>query len=423
MLNQESVAAVEAARFGPRFVRPLYDSFGFARIPPTVERLLTDVGPEPLPPSTLDGLGKAFDTVILILLDGFGWRFFAPAMEHVPFLRRFADEGVVSRLTTMFPSTTAAHVTAMHTGLHPAASGVYEWYHYEPNLNRVIAPLLFSFAGDRARETLAELGVSPTQIFPSTTLYQRLAAAGVGSSVFQHASYADSSGSQAICAGARMFPYRTPAEAITTLTQLLAAQRGPAYYQLYLDTVDTVAHLHSPEALHVQAEADSVLTSLERVLHPALARLGRRVLLLLTADHGQIAIDAERTHYVNRLVPELVAATPLGADGLPLAPSGSSRDLFLFVRPERIDAMHAALAQALQGIAEVHRAADLIAQGLFGPDPSPRFLARMADLVILPYAGESVWWHDRRFPVRFRGSHGGLTPEEAHTQLAALAYG
>jgi hypothetical protein len=47
----------------------------------------------------------------------------------------------------------------------------------------------------------------------------------------------------------------------------------------------------------------------------------------------------------------------------------------------------------------------------------------MADLVILPYAGESVWWHDRRFPVRFRGSHGGLTPEEAHTQLAALAYG
>lgn len=423
MLNQESVAAVEAARLGPHFVRPLYDSFGFARIPGTVERLLTGQGPAPLPSSALAGLAPRFDTVILVLIDGLGWRFFAPRMERDPFLGRILAEGMVSRLTTMFPSTTAAHVTAMHTGFHPAASGVYEWFFYEPGLNRVIAPLLYSFAGDRGRETLADIAVDPASIFPTNTLYRRLAAAGVASTVFQHATYAGSSGSRTICDGARMVAYRTPAEAATTLAELLQRQQGPAYYQLYLDTVDTVAHLHGPESPHVAAEIDSVLTTLERVLHPALARLGRPALLLVTADHGQIGIDTSRTHYVDQLVPGLLEATPLGADGRPLAPSGSSRDLFLYVHAERLDEMHAALAHALDGRAEVHRTADLIAAGLFGPDPSPRFLSRVGNLVALPYAGETVWWDDPRFVVRFRGSHGGLTPEEAHTQIGALAYG
>jgi predicted AlkP superfamily pyrophosphatase or phosphodiesterase len=431
MLNQESVAAVAASRFGgsqdeakpPRFVRPIYDGYGYARIPATVERLLTGAGPAPLPAAALAGLAERHDTVILLLLDAFGWRFFAPRLERYPFLRRFLKAGVVSQLTTMFPSTTSAHVTALHTGLDPAASGVYEWFIYEPGLNRVVAPLLFSFAGEHTRETLAEAGVDPAAIFPSTTLYQRLADAGVAGTVFQHASYAGSSGTRVICDGATVLGYRTLPEALTTLAERLAAQQGPAYYQLYVDTFDTICHLHGPESPHAEAELDTILTTLERLLHPALERLARPALLLLTADHGQIAIDPKRAHFVDRLLPELVAATPTGADGRPVAPSGSSRDLFLYVHEERLDGIQRALTNALAGRAEVHRTADLIAAGLFGPEPSPRFLARVGNLVALPYAGETVWWDDRRFNVRFRGSHGGLTPEEALTELAALQYG
>jgi hypothetical protein len=166
-----------------------------------------------------------------------------------------------------------------------------------------------------------------------------------------------------------------------------------------------------------------VLTAIERTLHSRLAALDRPALLLLTADHGQIAIDPQRAHMVDRLLPELVQATPLGADRRPLAPAGSSRDLFLHVQANQRDAVQAALAAALDGRAEVHRTDELIAAGLFGPSPSATFLGRVGDLAVLPYAGETVWWSDPRFTIVFRGSHGGLTPEEAHTQLAALAYG
>ncbi len=423
MLNQESVAAVEAARFGAHFVRPLYDTYGFARIPGTIERLLTGVGAPPLPPAALAGLDARYTTVVLVLIDAFGWRFFEPRLDHDPFLRRFAEHGVVSRLTTMFPSTTSAHVTALHTGLDPAASGIFEWFYYEPTLGRVIAPLLFSYAGDKERETLAAAGVDPAPILPSDTLYRRLAAAGVRSTVLQHASYAQSSYTRVVCAGAEVLGYRTTAEALVTLTERLAAHPEPSYSLLYLDTVDALAHIHGPDSPHVAAEIDVVLTALERVLHPALQRLGRPALLLLSADHGQITIDPATALLANRLVPGLEAATPHGTDGRPLAPSGSSRDLFFYLREGHAEDSAAALATALAGHAELHRTADLIAAWFFGPNPSPAFLSRVGSFVALPYPGSTVWWDDQRFPMRFKGSHGGLTPEEAHTQFAALHYG
>ena len=47
--------------------------------------------------------------------------------------------------------------------------------------------------------------------------------------------------------------------------------------------------------------------------------------------------------------------------------------------------------------------------------------ARIGDVCVLPAEGETVWWRERgRFGMRFRGHHGGLTPEEAHTVVASL---
>ena len=57
-------------------------------------------------------------------------------------------------------------------------------------------------------------------------------------------------------------------------------------------------------------------------------------LVLITADHGMAAIEPERSLYVNELWPEIVDHLGTGADGRPLAPAGSSRDLFLHTRPE-----------------------------------------------------------------------------------------
>ena len=131
-------------------MRPAHGGYCFGGIPHTIRQLF---GAPAGAPRALRCLpircrsGGAYDRVVFFLIDAFGWRFF-DRYADAPFLQDALREGVVSQLTSLFPSTTVVHVTNSHTGLDAAATGVVEWFYYEPKLDAVIAPLLFSYAGD-----------------------------------------------------------------------------------------------------------------------------------------------------------------------------------------------------------------------------------------------------------------------------------
>jgi hypothetical protein len=425
MINQESLAAVESARFSTQFMRPLYTGYGFAQIPQTIRYCLTDTDRKGVPFGARDDLYQKYDAVVLVFADAFGWRFFEQYHQRSPFLRRVAGQGLVSKLTSQFPSTTAAHVTTIHTGLPVGESGVYEWYYYEPLLDSMIAPLLFSYAGDANRDTLTPTGISAQALYPSQTLYQSLQPHGVDSVVFQHHTYAHSPYSTIVTNGARMVSYRTLPEALVNLGQLIERQQRRTYYFLYVDTIDTVCHRYGPESPHTAAEIEAFLAIMELIFHAKLAGTQRRTLFLLTADHGQIAIDPATTIYLNQRFPELLPYFATNRDGQPRAPAGSSRDMFLHIQDTYVDHVQAFLQQALAGHAEIYRVQDLIGQGFFGTTPpSAAFMSRVGNLVILPYAHETVWWYEKgRFEQKFYGSHGGLSREEMETLLLALPYG
>ena len=78
----------------------------------------------------------------------------------------------------------------------------------------------------------------------------------------------------------------------------------------------------------------------------------------------------------------------------------------------------------LAGVAEVHKTQELLDQGYFGPLPTtPQFLGRLGNLVILPYAGESIWWYEKdKFEQKYYGYHGGLTPQEMEIPLCLFAF-
>jgi predicted AlkP superfamily pyrophosphatase or phosphodiesterase len=425
MINPESLAAVDTARFSSAFMRPLYDDYGFAQIPQTVRACLTGDARKGVPFGPRDDLYQQYDAVVLFLIDAFGWRFFEQYHQRSPFLRRFVDEGLVCKLTTQFPSTTAAHVTTIHTGLPVGQSGVYEWFYYEPTLDALIAPLLFSYAGDKSRDTLTQHGVDPATLYPTRTLYQDLGQHGVDSFVFSDHGYARSPFSDAVTNGAQVVAYRTFPEALVNLAQVLERQQRPAYCMVYLSSIDSTCHRYGPESPQTAAEIEVFLATIEQIFQPSIARSGRRTLVLLTADHGQTAIDPATTIYLNHSLPQLRPYLKTNRAGQPLVPAGSSRDMFLYIDDAQLEAATDLLRRALDGRAEVHPVRELIGQGFFGPgQPSATFLSRVGNLVVLPYATESVWWYEPgKFEQVFYGSHGGLTRDEMETLLLAQAYG
>lgn len=110
--------------------------------------LLTKHSKDGLPKSAIADSYGEYDIVLLFLIDGFGWEFFEKYLSSCPFLKRVVKEVVISKISSQFPSTTAAHVTTIHTGLNVGKTGIYEWFYYESIIDRIITPLLFSYVGE-----------------------------------------------------------------------------------------------------------------------------------------------------------------------------------------------------------------------------------------------------------------------------------
>ena len=396
-------------------VRPAYGGRSFADIPATVERLLTGSGEGGLDADVLGGLDRRWERIVLVVVDGFGWSA-AEAHAGHPFLRRIAAEGVLAQLTSQFPSTTSAHMTTLHTGVPVGESGIYEWFQYEPALDRLIAPLLFSYAGDDQRETLGSSGLDPAVLYPQETVYERLAEAGVAASAVQHAAISDTTFTRAMLRGAAVRPFGAGNGWVAE-----TAAAGGGYTVAYVDDVDAVGHEHGPGSDAHAAAAAGVLDGLASLAQRL--STGGETLLLVTADHGQVRVSPATTVFVNERLPELARHLRGGDDGRPLAPAGSARDLFLHVLPGHVDDVEWLLEDLLGETADVRLTVELVEEGVLG-DVGPRLRERIGDVVVLPRPGESVWWREAgRFDMRFRGHHGGLSPDEMLIPLAALPLG
>ena len=403
------------------FVKPQYGARCFADLPKTIKHLLTQTGSPALAPEVFGGLPQSYDTVIFLFVDAFGWRFFERYADDYPFLQQFVKHGVIEKLTSQFPSTTSAHVTCIHTGLPPAQSGVYEWTYYEPQLDAIMAPLLFSFSGASERDNLNSTDIDPRNLYPTRTLYHDLNEHGVTANIFQFSAYAHSTYSKIVFDGANVSPFATLPEALVNLAEALTQAQPPSYFFLYFGAIDAICHEYGPNAPQFDAEVDAFLTIMDRLFFQKTSGKLKNTLLMLTADHGHVEVDPNTTIYLNT-EPEFAGVeTFLKANryGELLVPSGSARDLFLYIKDGHIDEAQAFLASRLEGRADVAKVDDLIEPGYFGPTPvSEVFKGRVGDLVILPYRHESVWWYKKgRFEQNFYGHHGGLTPQEMEIPL------
>lgn len=385
------------------FLKPRYDEGGFAGIPDRIKASFAS---------------GEYDAVVLLLVDAFGWRFFE-RFQDAPFIKRIAQHGKIEKLISQFPSTTAAHLTTIHTGWSVGQSGVHEWYYYEPQLDAIIAPLLFSFAGSQYREDLKSTGIHPPLLYPRGIFYPELKKMGVKSHVFGMREYTPSTFSNAVMAGAELHPFKTLSEALVNLGLLLEKETSKTYVHLYFDKIDSLCHEYGPTAPQTEAEIETFLLIMEYYFE-RIFKGKKRILFLMTADHGASEVDPKTTTYLNT-EPRFLGFEKFietNRKGRLLVPAGSARDMFLYIKDPMLDDAQSFLSKRLEGKAAVVKTESLIMDGYFGPEVSPRFRERAGNLVILPYRYESVWWYEKhKFEMKFYGHHGGLTSQEMETIL------
>ncbi|MDA0163174.1 alkaline phosphatase family protein [Solirubrobacter ginsenosidimutans] len=326
-------------------------------------------------PQRFAALTREHERVAVVLLDAFGWKFVQRHADH-PFLQRLAIEPVASQ----FPSTTTAHLTTLYSGLPVGEHGLYEWQIYEPAVDGIVLPLPFV---DQQGEPLT---LDPKTFVPSPTFFEQLE---VPATALQPQAIWPSTYSSAALAGASVVPFATFEEAAAQL----GTRDGLTY--VYWDAIDAAGHRFGPSSAEFDAAALHALDALDEV---------RDTVIAVTADHGQL--DVGEIDYLDALWPPLT-------EHLRHGPAGSARDCFLHVNdPETVVGE---LANALGERAEVRLASELF------DDPGPRLRARLADVCVLPAPGRMAWLE--AYPsrqLRFKGHHGGLTPEESQTWIGIM---
>jgi hypothetical protein len=335
----------------------------------------------------------------VLLIDGLGAELLDTYAEDAPVLA-----GLRGRtLHVGFPSTTAAGLAAVGTGLVSGGHGLVGLSFRLPEVGVVNALRWRPHPwGDDAREKAV-----PEEIQPLPTTFERAASAGIAVSVVSGAEFTGSGLTRAVLRGGRYV-------GVIGLGDLAAEVRtsiaGGGFCYGYHGDLDLMGHLYGPGSPAWRLE----LRQVDRLVESVVESLPAGGLLAVVADHGMVAVDGAATV-------DLEGATDL-LEGV-AAIGGEARARHVYVRDGAATDVLTAWRETLTDHAWVVSRDEAIAAGWFGDAVDDRVRPRIGDVVAAT--------RDRAALVRrtaepmesaLIGQHGSLTSAEQRVPLL-VAYG
>ncbi len=401
------------------FTFPIYDGYSLANVPNTAMKI---VGIKPIGPVLDSSITDKIDTsnirkVVILLIDGFGYPMFLKSLKYASFFRKIAEKGIACPITCGFPSTTAASITTMNTAKTPQEHGVIEWTLYLNEIGQVVNTLPFTSIED----VHLKGKYSPKILYNGITVYDNAIKANVKAYTLLDAQLEKSAYNQLFKSKKISEVHIKNSDFAIKLRKILESEKGKSYVYSYLASVDTTTHVHGPHTEESEAEILAVSQTLEEgLLRKINKKTASETLLIITADHGHTSIDPRKTIYLDKYK-QLEEYYQCAPDGKIIPPTGGPRDVFLHIKPEKLEEAYSFLSKKLSKTAKVIKTKDVISKGLFGNGkPNKKFKSRAGDILILPYKGNSVWYHHlngHKFDKL--GVHGGLTKDEMLIPFAA----
>ena len=284
------------------FVYPHYNGYSLANVPNTVMELLGSktqrktLNKRAYASADIDGIER----VVLFVVDGLGYNMWLDTAKGSGLMQAFKKHGSVQPITTVFPSTTAAAITTINTGLTPLEHGLLEWTLYLEEVGMTVHPLPFTVLSKR-RESLYEKGVDPKILYNGNTVYQAMGREGITSATLTGKHISGTAYNRLIQKGSERMPYTSQVDMLIKVRKALENPRGPEYINAYVEAVDTMTHAYGPYTEESREEISVLLYLIEKLLVKKISRsAARKTLMLMIADHGHIKTDPSKTVYLNK---------------------------------------------------------------------------------------------------------------------------
>lgn len=419
MINNLSIKTVDKSIDINGLRLPLYDSYSFGNITSTVEKILTGQSKQIiLPKDTLPSDLSKYRNVVVVLVDAMGWNLIERNIDTHPALKYINNNGIISKLTAIFPSTTANCVTCMNTGNTSLDTGVVGWSFFVPELNALVRPLPYVYI-----EPYQYKGKLKPEDFDlilnKGDFYERLHAHDIESHLVILNTYAKSNYNKQISNIRNLFGYENLDEGLKYLKDRINNSKSKNYFYVYFDDIDKNSHVYGPHSREIADLTDKTLTDIYENL---IMNKPDDTLILITADHGHIEFDRTETIMLNREIPELENWVRTNTDGVKLISDGSIRHYYLYLKEEFIDSAKNKITKLLGSSALVITKDEAIESGFYGTSkPSKKYLEHIGDLMIITKPGTTVFWDHPLMPLHNnRGTHGGMSPDEMEIPLLVI---
>lgn len=332
--------------------------------------------------------------VALLLVDALGHGLLRAHAADAPFLAGLADAGP---LTVGFPSSTVVSLASLGTGLPPGAHGlvgsslrvngeVLDALHWRSHVPK----------GRDLRKVLVPEGVQP---YP--TMLEQAEAAGIGVRVVTINAVRGSGLTRAILRGGEFRGVHALGDLAAELITAVGRPGRQLAYGYHAD-LDMLGHLHGPGSLPWRMQLRQI-DALAAMIAGGMPSDG---LLLVTADHGMVAVDHK-----------------LDADTHPdlrrnvVALGGDPRSRHVHARRGAAADVLATWRSVLGDAAWVVPGEQAVAEGWFGP-LGPRVVDRIGDVVVAA-RGSAAVIRSVAEPMlaALPGQHGSLSAEEQWVPL------
>ena len=351
-------------------VLPAYGGGCVADIVPAILEPGRSAAASPLPAEVLDARA-----VVVLVLDGLGAEQLAARRRVAPTL----NEMHAATITTVAPSTTAAALTSIATGVGVGEHGIvgYRIRTHDGNLNVLKWRTPQGDGLDR----------HPPERFQPIPSF-----GGQRPPALQKAEYRKSGFSRAYLRDARRFGYKMLSSLAVEVRRLLAA--GESFVYAYYEGLDIVAHEHA-FGEHYDAE----LRACDRLMADLLTVLPRGVAVVAISDHGLVDCSGGLVR-IDRSVLDCAQAE-----------SGEARFRWLHARPGRDRDLYEAAASAHGKQAWVHTASEIVDGGWLGPVVTDAARSRLGDVALVARDGWA-FAHPDDGGSNLIGRHGSLTSAE-----------
>jgi hypothetical protein len=323
------------------------------------------------------------ERVVLLVIDGLGWNQLDSRRHLAPTLDRMSGAAI----TTVAPSTTAAALTSISTGLPPGEHGVMG---YRIAVGAELLNVLrWTTDGVDARSSILPGDLQPHAPF-----------GGQRPPVLTRAEFEGSGFTLAHLEPVRFTGYRTLGTLTAELVRL--TQAGEPLVYAYYEGLDKVSHEYG-----LGAQYDEELRWIDHLVATLLEVLPAGTALAVTADHGQV----ETGDNVRELPTDVLTHVAMQ--------SGEGRFRWLHARGGRTRPMEEAARALLAEHAWVRTREEAIDEGWYGPKVTDAAAGRLGDVLVA--AKGTVAFFDPRDtgPYVLVGRHGSLTPDEMLVPLLA----